>query len=75
MVTPVDLDTNDLQRIKEAAIDYANTPGTNPFWQRAYLRLADVVDHLDAMRKRSIVKLLSKKQTKKGANDEPNKNG
>jgi len=56
MVTPADLDTKDLQRIKEAAIDYADTPGTSPLWQRAYLRLADVADHLDAMRKRLIVR-------------------
>lgn len=54
-VTPGDLNTQDLQRIREAGIDYASTPGTNPSWQRAYLRLADAADHLEAMRRRSTV--------------------
>lgn len=57
MVTPADLNTEDLQRIREAAIDYADTPGTSPLWQRAYLRLADAADHLEAMIRRSTVEI------------------
>lgn len=38
----------ELIEIKERAKKVANDT-INPLWQRAYLRLADAADHLDAM--------------------------
>ena len=39
----------ELQEIRERAIDESETQHLNPDWKRAYLRLADAADALDAM--------------------------
>ena len=45
-----------LQMIREQARGMAEFKGLSPAWARAYLRLADAADHLDAMMDRSTVK-------------------
>lgn len=42
-----------LIEIRSAATTEAEIQGTNPTWVRAYLRLADAADHLDAMKART----------------------
>lgn len=42
-----------LIKIRAKAERLAGLKGTNPHWVRAYLRLADAADHLDAMIARS----------------------
>jgi len=43
----------ELQAIRERALDSAEPRGTSPSWKRAYLRLADAANCLDAMRSRT----------------------
>jgi len=38
-----------LIELREKSRNHANAEGLNPDWKRAYLRLADAADHLDAM--------------------------
>jgi len=39
----------ELQELKTRAVQMADIEGLNFYWQRAYIRLADAADHLDAM--------------------------
>ena len=52
---PNDLNSEELQRIRELAIGYAKTPGTNSLWKMAYMRFAEAVDYIDAMIARSTI--------------------
>jgi len=45
----------ELHELINKARNLAKIEGTNPVWQRAYLRLIDAADHLDAMIARSTV--------------------
>jgi hypothetical protein len=52
----IDLNSRDfLIALREEAETCANIKGTNPSWVRAFLKLADATDHLDAMRARCTI--------------------
>lgn len=43
------LERKELIQIREKTKHAAQTPHLNPSWKRAYLHIADAVNHLDAM--------------------------
>jgi len=47
----------ELIKIRNRAEEEANCEGLNKGWKRAYLRLADAADHLDAMNARCTEKV------------------
>ncbi len=44
----------DLQDLRELAINAANVDGVNVIWARAYIEIADAADRMDAMIARTL---------------------